>query len=247
MSKTKRLLVFRSCIENYENDEFKTIKVDGHITIMKHLASNIIFSVELSDARVNLKLTISSGEFLKQTIVNLLTELFKPNGSEVVIYNNDNEVALLADANQLYVYSSLFDITDSSEMLNVVENLLTNLSLALSLEKACLSGKQYMEGQEFLRLSKQLERSSGARDKAIELHGLDCLVCGLNFEKIYGDIGKGFIHVHHLTPISKIGHGSIDPETDLVPLCANCHAMLHKFSPPLTPNELCMKLEKTAK
>lgn len=234
-------------MKNYENDEFETIKVTGHVARMKHCASNKTVSVELSDARVNLKLTLSSLKILKQTTVELLTELCKPHGSEVVIYKNENEVTLLSDANQIYVYSRLFDITEAREMSKVVENSLTNLGLALSLEEAYSIGEHYTEGQRFLHLSRKLERSSGAREKAIELHGLDCLVCGLNFEKTYGDIGKGFIHVHHLIPISKVGYGSINPETDLVPICPNCHAMLHKFTPPLTPMELCKKLEKTAK
>lgn len=73
------------------------------------------------------------------------------------------------------------------------------------------------------------ERSSIARLKCIEKYGYDCAVCGLNFEKVYGDIGKQFIHVHHIVPISTIGDTyKIDYENDLVPVCPNCHAMLHR-------------------
>ena len=40
---------------------------------------------------------------------------------------------------------------------------------------------------------------------------------------------KNFIHVHHVTPISKVGREyKIDPIKDLIPLCPNCHAMIHK-------------------
>lgn len=73
------------------------------------------------------------------------------------------------------------------------------------------------------------ERSSIARQKCIERYGAKCSVCGMDFEKKYGDIGKGFIHVHHLVPLNEIGEEYIvNYETDLIPVCPNCHAMLHR-------------------
>ena len=52
----------------------------------------------------------------------------------------------------------------------------------------------------------------------------------MDFEKVYGEVGKGFIHVHHITPISdKRGKMHlVNPEINLIPVCPNCHAMLHK-------------------
>jgi 5-methylcytosine-specific restriction protein A len=54
-------------------------------------------------------------------------------------------------------------------------------------------------------------------------------VCGKNMEKIYGRIGKYFIHVHHIKFIStfNVKH-LIDPIKDLVTVCPNCHSMLHR-------------------
>ena len=73
------------------------------------------------------------------------------------------------------------------------------------------------------------ERSASARSKCISLKGVNCYVCGMNFERMYGEIGKGFIHVHHLVPISKIGKEyQVNYEKDLIPVCPNCHAMLHR-------------------
>ena len=73
------------------------------------------------------------------------------------------------------------------------------------------------------------ERDKDAREKSIKAKGCRCAVCGIDFEKTYGDIGKGFIHVHHIVPISTIGKEyKIDPVKDLVPVCPNCHAMLHR-------------------
>jgi len=60
-------------------------------------------------------------------------------------------------------------------------------------------------------------------------HGTACAVCGIDFEKVYGELGKGFIHVHHTVPIHTIGEEyTINPEKDLIPVCPNCHAMLHR-------------------
>ncbi|PGQ44865.1 HNH endonuclease, partial [Bacillus thuringiensis] len=73
------------------------------------------------------------------------------------------------------------------------------------------------------------ERNIKNRKKAIEIHGLNCYACGFNFEEIYGERGKDFIEIHHIKPLSTLEEAIvIDPETDLVPLCANCHRMVHR-------------------
>jgi 5-methylcytosine-specific restriction protein A len=88
------------------------------------------------------------------------------------------------------------------------------------------------------------ERSHEARDRCIAACGCKCAVCGMDFKQTYGDIGQGFIHVHHLVPISSIGENyEIDHIKDLVPVCPNCHNMLHRKEPPYTPEELKMKLK----
>lgn len=72
------------------------------------------------------------------------------------------------------------------------------------------------------------EHNPDARRACIAHHGTSCAVCGFSFEIAYGDIGKDFIPVHHLVPVSQLGGTyELDPVTDLVPLCANCHAMAH--------------------
>lgn len=83
------------------------------------------------------------------------------------------------------------------------------------------------------------ERSSVARAKCLEAHGYSCKICSFDFEKTYGDIGKNFIHVHHLVPIHSIGQSyKIDYVNDLIPICPNCHAMIHRTNPPMNPEFL---------
>ncbi|KIS27066.1 HNH endonuclease [Arthrobacter sp. SPG23] len=72
------------------------------------------------------------------------------------------------------------------------------------------------------------ERDPAARRACIAHYGTLCAACGFSFEIAYGDAGRDFIDVHHTAPVSLLDSSyRLDPVTDLVPLCANCHAMAH--------------------
>jgi 5-methylcytosine-specific restriction protein A len=88
------------------------------------------------------------------------------------------------------------------------------------------------------------ERDVTARRACIAHFGAACRACGFDFRATYGELGKGFIHVHHTRPLSEVRTGyAVDPKQDLVPVCPNCHAMLHQTSPPLTVAELQKRLQ----
>jgi 5-methylcytosine-specific restriction protein A len=94
------------------------------------------------------------------------------------------------------------------------------------------------------------ERDRRARQKCIAIHGCSCAVCSLDFSKVYGEIGVGFIEVHHLVPLANVTKGyKVDPRKDLRPVCPNCHAMLHKKpgGVPFTVKELQARLTKQAR
>ena len=87
------------------------------------------------------------------------------------------------------------------------------------------------------------ERDHAARRACIARWGTTCAACGFDFERTYGPIGRGFIHVHHLKELSSVGDGyRVDPLTDLRPVCPNCHAMLHRENPVLTIAQLKERL-----
>lgn len=87
------------------------------------------------------------------------------------------------------------------------------------------------------------ERNATARRACIAHFGAACRVCGFDFGAKYGELGSGFIHVHHNCPLSDVRTGYVvDPKRDLVPVCPNCHSMLHQTSPPLTIAELKRRL-----
>ena len=83
------------------------------------------------------------------------------------------------------------------------------------------------------------ERNPKARRQCIEFYGAYCMICGFDFGDTYGEIGKDFIHVHHLIEISSINEEyQVDPTQDLIPVCPNCHAMFHRRKPAFTIDEM---------
>jgi hypothetical protein len=91
--------------------------------------------------------------------------------------------------------------------------------------------EEYVEGAMRIIVSKRYERNKEARDACIAHYGPRCHVprCGFDFEEEFGELGKGFIHVHHVKPISERGaEYVVDPINDLIPVCPNCHSMIHR-------------------
>lgn len=100
-------------------------------------------------------------------------------------------------------------------------------------------GRVYVEGATTVIEVTRYERDLAARAACIAHHGAQCSVCSFNFGSVYGEIGVGFIHVHHLVPLAMISEEYIvDPIRDLVPVCPNCHSMLHRRAPPFSVAEL---------
>lgn len=83
------------------------------------------------------------------------------------------------------------------------------------------------------------ERSPVNRAACIAAHGSVCNVCGFDFGEVYGPLVQGYIEVHHRVPVSQMGAGYIvNPVRDLVPLCSNCHAAVHRTDPPMETEAL---------
>lgn len=74
---------------------------------------------------------------------------------------------------------------------------------------------------------------------------IECQVCGFDFASVYGSLGEGFIEIHHKTPLSKLYKPTeINPIEDLIPVCSNCHRMIHRHTEALTIEELTNTLKK---
>jgi 5-methylcytosine-specific restriction enzyme A len=100
-------------------------------------------------------------------------------------------------------------------------------------------GQKYLEGARKQVRVNAYERDPRARRACLKHHGLGCAVCGLIFEEMYGELGKGFIHVHHLKPLALCQSVyQLSAVEDLRPVCPNCHSMLHHSDKVLSIEEL---------
>lgn len=107
--------------------------------------------------------------------------------------------------------------------------------------------KEYEEGKELLRLHKVRERDpqliKDAKERFKRINGeLFCEACGINFEKVYGERGVGFIEGHHKKPISEMIEGEKTKVEDIGMLCSNCHRMIHRI-PMISIEELKSSLK----
>lgn len=101
------------------------------------------------------------------------------------------------------------------------------------------------EGAKYQIIVNAYERNPEARHKCIGHYGATCFVCGFDFGQTYGEVGRGFIHSHHLRQLSDIGEQYIiDPINDLRPVCPNCHAIIHKRKPPYSIDEVKVLLSE---
>ncbi|KQC06633.1 MAG: hypothetical protein APR62_01035 [Smithella sp. SDB] len=101
----------------------------------------------------------------------------------------------------------------------------------------------YPEGNENIKTHVMKERNTTLIKKAKELWSKEsngdiiCKVCGFSFRGYYGEIGDGFIEAHHIIPLSKLSGLNTTKISDLIPVCSNCHRMLHRNSD-IAPEEL---------
>jgi hypothetical protein len=99
------------------------------------------------------------------------------------------------------------------------------------------------EGTSYSVQVNAFERNPVARERCITHYGTACAACGFDFAEVYGSAAKAYIQVHHVIPIASIGiEYVIDPIKDLIPVCANCHAVMHLRTPPYNVNELRLML-----
>jgi 5-methylcytosine-specific restriction enzyme A len=95
------------------------------------------------------------------------------------------------------------------------------------------------EGGSYNQIVQKYERSRFNRALCLKYFGFSCRGCGDKLTEKYGPIGTGVIHVHHIVPISQMGSSySLNPIKDLIPLCPNCHNIVHQTNPPISISEL---------
>jgi 5-methylcytosine-specific restriction protein A len=126
-----------------------------------------------------------------------------------------------------------------------IENIIGNTYNA----ETCDNEKKYIEGgiTKSVREVNKIQRNAEARKQCLDYYfktneHYKCQVCGFDFEEKYGEIGKYFIEVHHIKPHTivsrEIGQHEIDPRKDLLPVCSNCHSIIHVKKEPLEIDEI---------
>jgi 5-methylcytosine-specific restriction protein A len=99
--------------------------------------------------------------------------------------------------------------------------------------------QKYVEGAVQQVVVNAYERNPKARADCLAHHGRRCKVCDFDFEEVYGELGERYIHVHHCRDLASIKRQYIvDPVKDLLPVCPNCHAMLHQTTPAIRVEKL---------
>lgn len=87
-----------------------------------------------------------------------------------------------------------------------------------------------LEDASKLRMHMRIERNASLAKKVKSILGYSCQVCQMNFEDVYGEVGKDYIEAHHIQPLASV-KGQVlkrDPAKDFAVLCANCHRMIHR-------------------
>jgi len=137
-------------------------------------------------------------------------------------------------------------IDDETMMLNVAQQIVQLMKDGASPAYPETPEYHGREGGLLAAAHLRRERDHGVREAKLKWAikndiRLECEVCGLFMEDLYGKRGKDYVEVHHLIPLHVSGETTTKP-SDLAILCANCHRMVHR-APWTTPEELRKSLK----
>lgn len=129
-----------------------------------------------------------------------------------------------------------------------VINLMQNAFEELVSEEFYESSFERIEGRRKLISHYRIERNRELRNAKIrEIRARDqnvcCEICGFSFFAVYGERGVNFLEVHHVNFLSESGERSTKM-SELIGLCSNCHRMIHRKQPWLSPSELRILINK---
>jgi hypothetical protein len=131
-----------------------------------------------------------------------------------------------------YIYESYgYDIREENAPLLRLEKVdrLTFRADVIFPEEVEKDAKEYMlhEDKFIYGVKARYELDPDVRLKVLKIHGVSCGICGFNFEHIYGDVAKGYIQIHQIGSEGK-SLEELDLEKDFIPVCDNCHGILHR-------------------
>lgn len=221
------------------------------------------FSLVLSRSWKTTQISFKADNFAGDTVKYLCEQINKNrvNFGEAIEANQSNysSISLEIDGKAFFgtasnlsqnpsLYFEVETLTSESSieygLLNKQEEVIVRFAVSLlasilPIEKATFRHADevlgYPEGAVSQVLVNRYERDPRNRREAIAIHGKTCLACGFNFSEKYGELGDEYIVVHHTVPVSQMGPDYVvNPAKDLITLCANCHAMVHRQDPPMS-------------
>ncbi|MGE7662657.1 HNH endonuclease [Peribacillus sp. NPDC097197] len=228
-----------------------TVKIEPDVVSPNFLSKYLVYLLE--DDKVLKHVDIQSG------VTKQLLTLAKKEG--IKLLHQQNPMVKIEDVTMIHYKQGRINTNDwQKDSVEVITDLFEEFqeSLNSSILKTSINDidsehseedDYYNDGATIYYYGRRYERNPKNRAKTIEIHGFNCAGCGFNFEKRYGERGKDFIEVHHIKPLSTIQEEvAINPATDLVPVCSNCHRMIHRKKDEVLTieelKELIKKLEK---
>ncbi len=131
---------------------------------------------------------------------------------------------------------------DPAYLRKIAQSIMDSVALKTALPAPYEDEDEFPEGKVLYRQHRTRERNRNlveqAKNQAAEQGQLRCVVCSFDFNKVYGDLGKGYIECHHTVPISEYADRKTTKTSELALVCSNCHAMLHRRRPWLSIMDL---------
>lgn len=240
-----------------EAKEFFSIKISFRKIVMNQFPDehNVRIAVEFFPQPFSVKFVYSIAkqpDEAKQKFINFAS-LLEKKGASLMVQVNGTAINTSSFLEWPSTWESLsakattkpVEIMDETDYANAAKDfgsLMTGMFISftdIATENRGDPITGYEEGNIIRYEGIKYERNRINRKLCIENCGWRCMVCGFDFKEKYGPLGEGFIEVHHIVPVSELGENYvIDPVKDLIPVCPNCHAMLHRRNPPLKPEEL---------
>lgn len=237
----------KDCRLHVQFRDSNLMKGSGYILSFRMLNARVEISIQFESVARNILLESFSMIRSNLEEIRMFTERndFIRDFSVFIDQNKIEDVITVKEENignlKVELYSNLIDLDNVEFVFKRAFDLAIPILLLIFPYIEEISGE--MEGDIQEVVSNKYERSKKNRLLCLSFFGYSCQGCLVNLEDKYGSIAKNFIHVHHVNPISTTGVVSVNPFVDLIPLCPNCHSIVHKTNPPLSINELIKNIK----